>query len=311
MNAGLSMINPHNLFQQSNLHHQHEHSGSDKTYTCPLPQCARIFKRLEHLKRHFRTHTLERPYSCNMCGKHFSRTDNLAQHKKTHSRARSSSVISRCNSSSKLITLSNKSSENSPITRKRASSLRNSCNEVIDKLSALSSNDPIHPTVNTGLVSMDYFSYQRNEDRDRCESTTSPTGSNHQSYEEVIFESTNFEEIIPYTLMDEDVYMADENDLNNVIYDEESNDNVPYDTHGPYLPQATSSASPTFMWQQPADPQACSATSSPSSLLNSNQQQYYHRLSWYSSMDDKSLSPKSSSPTSLYDNSQIYSWHQT
>ncbi|OAD05327.1 C2H2-type zinc finger transcription factor, partial [Mucor lusitanicus CBS 277.49] len=57
-----------------------------KVYTCPLPQCGRLFKRLEHLKRHFRTHTLERPYSCNMCGKHFSRTDNLAQHKKTHNR---------------------------------------------------------------------------------------------------------------------------------------------------------------------------------------------------------------------------------
>ncbi|KAI9266182.1 STE like transcription factor-domain-containing protein, partial [Helicostylum pulchrum] len=139
INAGLAIINPHNLFQQSNHHHHHDHTGAEKVYTCPLPQCARIFKRLEHLKRHFRTHTLERPYSCNMCGKHFSRTDNLAQHKKTHNRPRSISVLTRCNSSSKLITLSNKSSDTtSPTTtttttttRKRASSLRNSnCNEV-------------------------------------------------------------------------------------------------------------------------------------------------------------------------------------
>jgi hypothetical protein len=57
-----------------------------KTYTCPLPTCQRLFKRLEHLKRHVRTHTMERPYSCQVCGKRFSRSDNLAQHRKTHDR---------------------------------------------------------------------------------------------------------------------------------------------------------------------------------------------------------------------------------
>lgn len=57
-----------------------------KTYTCPLPTCGRLFKRLEHLKRHVRTHTMERPYSCPVCGKRFSRSDNLAQHRKTHER---------------------------------------------------------------------------------------------------------------------------------------------------------------------------------------------------------------------------------
>lgn len=57
-----------------------------KTYTCPLPTCGRLFKRLEHLKRHVRTHTMERPYSCTVCGKRFSRSDNLAQHRKTHER---------------------------------------------------------------------------------------------------------------------------------------------------------------------------------------------------------------------------------
>ncbi|KAI8141920.1 STE like transcription factor-domain-containing protein [Fennellomyces sp. T-0311] len=64
--------------------------GSDpnRTYTCPLGSCGRLFKRLEHLKRHLRTHTMERPYLCQQCGKRFSRSDNLAQHRKTHDRSR-------------------------------------------------------------------------------------------------------------------------------------------------------------------------------------------------------------------------------
>jgi hypothetical protein len=68
-----------------------------KTFTCPVPTCGRLFKRLEHLKRHVRTHTQERPYICGICAKKFSRSDNLAQyvplvsfanvrHRKTHER---------------------------------------------------------------------------------------------------------------------------------------------------------------------------------------------------------------------------------
>jgi len=58
--------------------------GSSRSYACPVPACGRLFKRLEHLKRHWRTHTLERPYACNICSKRFSRSDNLAAHRKTH-----------------------------------------------------------------------------------------------------------------------------------------------------------------------------------------------------------------------------------
>ncbi|PHH76988.1 hypothetical protein CDD82_3733 [Ophiocordyceps australis] len=57
-----------------------------KSHSCPIPTCGRLFKRLEHLKRHVRTHTQEKPYICPHCSKAFSRSDNLAQHKRTHSR---------------------------------------------------------------------------------------------------------------------------------------------------------------------------------------------------------------------------------
>ncbi|TKX22251.1 transcription factor STE12 [Elsinoe australis] len=57
---------------------------SQKSHSCPIPMCGRLFKRLEHLKRHVRTHTQERPYVCSLCSKAFSRSDNLAQHRRTH-----------------------------------------------------------------------------------------------------------------------------------------------------------------------------------------------------------------------------------
>jgi transcription factor STE12 len=66
-------------------------SGSNpmqgKAFACPLFSCGRLFKRMEHLKRHLRTHTMERPYECPTCYKKFSRSDNLNQHVRTHGRA--------------------------------------------------------------------------------------------------------------------------------------------------------------------------------------------------------------------------------
>ena len=65
---------------------QYDIDDKNRAHTCPLVSCNKLFKRMEHLKRHLRTHTLERPYMCPTCRKHFSRRDNLNQHIKTHER---------------------------------------------------------------------------------------------------------------------------------------------------------------------------------------------------------------------------------
>ncbi|XP_078500171.1 uncharacterized protein LOC144755275 isoform X2 [Lissotriton helveticus] len=51
-------------------------------YACP--ECEKMFKTNQDLRRHQRTHSGERPYHCADCGKRFARSHHLTAHKRTH-----------------------------------------------------------------------------------------------------------------------------------------------------------------------------------------------------------------------------------
>ncbi|RKP22570.1 hypothetical protein SYNPS1DRAFT_2561, partial [Syncephalis pseudoplumigaleata] len=50
------------------------------------PDCGRAFQRAEHVRRHQRIHTNERPFICphRDCGRAFGRSDNLNAHLRSH-----------------------------------------------------------------------------------------------------------------------------------------------------------------------------------------------------------------------------------
>lgn len=57
-------------------------ASSTATHHCLV--CGRNFSRREHLKRHVRSHTREKPFQCRTCGKSFCRSDILARHLASH-----------------------------------------------------------------------------------------------------------------------------------------------------------------------------------------------------------------------------------
>ncbi|KAG2232186.1 hypothetical protein INT48_004114 [Thamnidium elegans] len=66
-------------------------SSKSKVFQCTgYGECSMVFTRSEHLARHMRKHTGEKPFKCVVpgCERMFSRFDNMMQHTQTHNKSR-------------------------------------------------------------------------------------------------------------------------------------------------------------------------------------------------------------------------------
>ena len=61
-----------------------QQSPNPRLYSCG--KCSKSYARLDHLSRHVRMHTQEKPYQCQVCSKAFARADLLKRHTLGHSK---------------------------------------------------------------------------------------------------------------------------------------------------------------------------------------------------------------------------------
>lgn len=134
-------------------------SGLPRLFVCKV--CTRAFSRQEHLTRHERSHTNERPYECGICDRNFTRRDLLLRHAlkvhngnlgenilKTRRKTKGKSVTSRKNSVGSTASTNNTTSD----SRSRRASVTNK-KHITNNTSETNSMLTYGVTQNTNLPS--------------------------------------------------------------------------------------------------------------------------------------------------------------
>jgi uncharacterized Zn-finger protein len=62
--------------------------NSDKKYKCDILNCNKCFKTKYSLKRHMKTHKINKEFKCSRCNKQFTLQQYLTEHEFTHTRAK-------------------------------------------------------------------------------------------------------------------------------------------------------------------------------------------------------------------------------
>ena len=74
----------HSVDAKTNAKLNAEEEDRSDTLKCTFPGCSKTFVSRWSLTRHVRSHTGERPFTCNICGKSFVQKCSLNRHEQTH-----------------------------------------------------------------------------------------------------------------------------------------------------------------------------------------------------------------------------------